>query len=237
MRVPFQEGEFPFPVKYGYAMVGRDRGRAGGADRRKGVLPAPAPDPVRDSGRRRPNNPQRCAGRPRRAGSADGDGAQRHLGRGYKDRRPDRGGRRRRDRLPGRLSVRASAGRRGDPDRPAQPGTPSRRQPPGRRLYAPYKPPPAGCDIVFHASATAQGLNLALSLAGFEATIVELSWYGDEAGFSRSRRRLPQPEAAAGLIAGWRGIAPGAARAMGPSTAALAGVIPVRRPQAGCSGD
>src|SRR3569833_367609 len=23
MRCPFQEGEFPFPVKYGYAMVGR----------------------------------------------------------------------------------------------------------------------------------------------------------------------------------------------------------------------
>ena len=35
-----------------------------------------------------------------------------------------------------------------------------------------------GCDLVFHASASAAGLELALSLAGFEATIVELSWYG-----------------------------------------------------------
>jgi hypothetical protein len=32
---------------------------------------------------------------------------------------------------------------------------------------------------VFHASATSEGLDLALSLAGFESTIAELSWYGD----------------------------------------------------------
>ena len=35
-------------------------------------------------------------------------------------------------------------------------------------------------DIVFHTSASASGLNCALALAGFEASIVELSWYGDE---------------------------------------------------------
>lgn len=35
-------------------------------------------------------------------------------------------------------------------------------------------------DIVFHTSASSSGLNCALALAGFEATIVELSWYGDE---------------------------------------------------------
>jgi threonine dehydrogenase-like Zn-dependent dehydrogenase len=34
-------------------------------------------------------------------------------------------------------------------------------------------------DLVFHASATAEGLASALDLAGFEATVVELSWYGD----------------------------------------------------------
>jgi NADPH:quinone reductase-like Zn-dependent oxidoreductase len=33
-------------------------------------------------------------------------------------------------------------------------------------------------DVVLHASATAAGLDTALRLAGFEATIVELSWYG-----------------------------------------------------------
>ena len=33
MRCPFQEGDFPFPVKYGYAHGGAGRGRAGGAHR------------------------------------------------------------------------------------------------------------------------------------------------------------------------------------------------------------
>jgi NADPH:quinone reductase-like Zn-dependent oxidoreductase len=34
------------------------------------------------------------------------------------------------------------------------------------------------CDLVFHASASAAGLATALKLAGEEASIVELSWYG-----------------------------------------------------------
>jgi 2-desacetyl-2-hydroxyethyl bacteriochlorophyllide A dehydrogenase len=34
-------------------------------------------------------------------------------------------------------------------------------------------------DVVFHASATEAGLQQALRLAGFEAAVVELSWYGD----------------------------------------------------------
>jgi 2-desacetyl-2-hydroxyethyl bacteriochlorophyllide A dehydrogenase len=33
-------------------------------------------------------------------------------------------------------------------------------------------------DIVFHTSASAAGLNKAISLAGFEGTIIELSWHG-----------------------------------------------------------
>lgn len=33
-------------------------------------------------------------------------------------------------------------------------------------------------DLVIHASGTASGLRTALSLAGFEATIIELSWFG-----------------------------------------------------------
>ncbi len=35
-------------------------------------------------------------------------------------------------------------------------------------------------DVVFHASATAAGLTSALALGGLEANIVELSWYGDQ---------------------------------------------------------
>ena len=38
---------------------------------------------------------------------------------------------------------------------------------------------PADCGLVVHASGTASGLSAALSLAGFEATVLELSWYGD----------------------------------------------------------
>lgn len=35
-------------------------------------------------------------------------------------------------------------------------------------------------DVVFHASVSAAGLNLAIDLAGIEGTVVELSWYGDK---------------------------------------------------------
>jgi hypothetical protein len=37
---------------------------------------------------------------------------------------------------------------------------------------------PVDCDVVFHASVTPAGLSTALRLAGDEATVVELSWYG-----------------------------------------------------------
>jgi threonine dehydrogenase-like Zn-dependent dehydrogenase len=38
---------------------------------------------------------------------------------------------------------------------------------------------PGDADVVFHASASAAGLNTAIACAGFEGTIVEMSWYGD----------------------------------------------------------
>ena len=41
-----------------------------------------------------------------------------------------------------------------------------------------FQPEPVEADVVFHASATAQGLALALASAGLEATIVETSWHG-----------------------------------------------------------
>ena len=37
----------------------------------------------------------------------------------------------------------------------------------------------AQADVVIHASGSAQGLTTALAVAGFEAIIVELSWYGE----------------------------------------------------------
>lgn len=39
---------------------------------------------------------------------------------------------------------------------------------------------PGDADVVFHASATSAGLNAAIKCAGFEGTIVEMSWYGDK---------------------------------------------------------
>jgi len=42
-----------------------------------------------------------------------------------------------------------------------------------------------GADLVVHTSGAPAGLELALRIAAFEATIVEMSWYGD--------RRVPLP--------------------------------------------
>lgn len=40
-------------------------------------------------------------------------------------------------------------------------------------------PKGGAADVVFHTSVSAAGLNTAIACAGMEATIVELSWYGD----------------------------------------------------------
>ena len=48
----------------------------------------------------------------------------------------------------------------------------------GARFASPAQAP-ADVDSVFHASATAAGLDAAIKCAGLEATIVEMSWYGD----------------------------------------------------------
>ncbi len=47
----------------------------------------------------------------------------------------------------------------------------------GVRFAAPAQAP-GDCDVVIHASASAAGLATALRLAGEEASVVELSWYG-----------------------------------------------------------
>ena len=56
------------------------------------------------------------------------------------------------------------------------------REPVARRLGARFALPPdatADRDLVVHASATSAGLTRSLELAAPEATVVELSWYGD----------------------------------------------------------
>jgi threonine dehydrogenase-like Zn-dependent dehydrogenase len=57
------------------------------------------------------------------------------------------------------------------------------RRPLVEALGAAYaRPPdaPADADVVFHTSATSAGLDTAIKCAGFEATIVDMSWYGDK---------------------------------------------------------
>jgi threonine dehydrogenase-like Zn-dependent dehydrogenase len=44
--------------------------------------------------------------------------------------------------------------------------------------FAPPDAAPMDCDLVIHASASPAGLATALRLAGVEATVLELSWYG-----------------------------------------------------------
>jgi NADPH:quinone reductase-like Zn-dependent oxidoreductase len=46
--------------------------------------------------------------------------------------------------------------------------------------YAAPDQAPVGCDVVFHASANPRGLETALDIAGFEAAVVEVSWFGEK---------------------------------------------------------
>ena len=52
MRAPFQEGEFPAPVKYGYLNVGLVEQGPSELLGRPGLLPLPPPDPLRGAGLR-----------------------------------------------------------------------------------------------------------------------------------------------------------------------------------------
>jgi threonine dehydrogenase-like Zn-dependent dehydrogenase len=76
----------------------------------------------------------------------------------------------------------------------------------GLGFTTPIGPLPSGCDLVFHASSTSAGLNLALSLAGFEGTVIELSWFGDtpvtlDLGGAFHSRRLTLRASQVGAVA------------------------------------
>jgi threonine dehydrogenase-like Zn-dependent dehydrogenase len=63
----------------------------------------------------------------------------------------------------------------------------------------------ADADVVLHASASAAGLDTALNCAGLEATIVEMSWYGDkpvqvQLGSAFHSRRLKLVSSQVGLV-------------------------------------
>jgi threonine dehydrogenase-like Zn-dependent dehydrogenase len=177
MRCPMQEGAFPFPVKYGYCAVGVVE--AGPADLlgrsvfclhpHQDVLQVPADRlaPIPD---RVPPRRATLAANMETALNALWDG-----GAGPGDRMVVVGAgvvgllvASLCTRLPGAAVtvVDVEEGRR----------------PLAEALGAAFAAPdaaPGEADVVFHASASARGLDTAIRCAGLEATIVEMSWYGD----------------------------------------------------------
>ena len=207
MRAPFQAGEFPGPVKYGYASVGRvERGPDALAGRRVFVLyphqtryavPAEAVHVL----------PERVP--PERAVLAANLETAINV---IWDARPQVGD---------RVSI-VGAGTVGclvawlagqiagcdvelvdvNPDRAVV----------ARALGVRFAEPAAAAagaadaDVVVHASGSPDGLALACRLAGFEATIVEASWYGDRVvplalGEAFHARRLTLKSSQVGTVA------------------------------------
>jgi len=179
MRCPHQEGEFPFPVKYGYAMVGEvEAGHADMVGKRvfalhphqsRFNLPIDAAIPIPDA---IPTERAVLAPQMETALNATWDAAPR-----VGDRIAVVGGG-----VIGLLTAYLCARTKGTEVTliDANPGREALARSLGLEFATPMGPLPEGCDLVFHASGTAAGLNLALSLAGFEATVIELSWFGDK---------------------------------------------------------
>lgn len=179
MRAPFQDGAFPFPVKYGYCAVGRVE--AGPADMLGATVFCLHPHQdrfvaARDRLTRVPEAvPARraiLAANMETALNAHWD-----AGSGPADRIVVVGGG-----VLGLLVAWLAARLPGaevtlidiDPRRAALASHL------GFRFALPSEAP-KDADIVFHASATAAGLDSAIACAGQEARIVELSWYGEGA--------------------------------------------------------
>jgi threonine dehydrogenase-like Zn-dependent dehydrogenase len=177
MRAPMQDGAFPFPVKYGYSAVGLiEDGRIDLNDRpvfalhphqERFVVPATAVMPVPAS-----VPPRRAilAANMETALNAlwdSGAGPGAHIvvvGAGvvgllltYLAAR-----------LPGAVVTVCDIA----PERRVLAET-------FGAAFAPPDSVPGDADVVFHTTATAAGLSTAIACAGFEARIVEMSWYGD----------------------------------------------------------
>jgi NADPH:quinone reductase-like Zn-dependent oxidoreductase len=195
MRCPFQDGDFPAPVKYGYASVGTvEEGPPPLRGRRVFclyphqdfyVVPAeavlPLPDNVPDERAALGANMETALNALWDAGPRIADRIA-VIGAGVVG-----------------CCVAALAAK--------LPGTrvelidiDPRRAAIAAALGCRFAPPAAAsgdCDIVFHASGSEAGLATALDLAGFEAKVIELSWYGNRPvaaplgeGFHRRRLRL-----------------------------------------------
>jgi len=204
MRAPFMAGAFPFPVKYGYINIGRVE--SGPSDLMGRVvlalhphqdvfaIPAEAVMPVPD---RVPPHRAVLAANMETALNALWDG-----GAGPADRIAVVGAG-----VVGALVARLCVGL------PASEVTlididPTRAYI-ARALGCDFAMPeeaPEDCDVVFHASASLAGLATALRIAGLEATVAEMSWYGaDEVtvplGGPFHSRRLRLISSQVGLVA------------------------------------
>ena len=176
MRCPFQEGEFPAPVKYGYSTIGIvEEGDVASIGRRvfclhphqdRFVVPVDAVTDVPD------DVPDRRATLAANMETAVN---------GLWDALPGPG-----DRIAvigcgvigcliGALSARLPGAEVELID--IDPSRESIATRLGCRFASPQKARPEA-DLVIHASGTPQGLATALAIAGLEATVLEMSWYG-----------------------------------------------------------
>lgn len=177
MRAPFQEGEFPGPVKYGYLNVGRVEAGPDGLRGRtvfclyphqtRYVVPAASVVPIP---RTVPARRAVLAGLVETALNALWDAAPR---------------------IGDRVAV-VGAGAVGCCLARLLVGIPGvsvqlcdvdgGRADVAARIGVEFRTPrtaEGGCDLVFHTSATGDGLQLALRLLADEARVYDLSWYGD----------------------------------------------------------
>jgi len=204
MRAPFQSGEFPAPVKYGYASVGRvDEGPAELRDRHvfvlfphqtRYVVPAHAVHVVPDT-----VPPERAVLAANLETAING----------LWDARPHLG-----DRIAvvgaGAVGCLVAwlAGRMPGCEVELVDINPERASI-ARALGVHFAAPEMAteqADVVIHASGSAAGLELAMWLAGLESTVVEMSWYGDRLvplalGEGFHARRLTLKSSQVGMVA------------------------------------
>jgi hypothetical protein len=176
MRCPLQEGEFPAPVKYGYSVVGLvEDGLAEAPGRRvfclhphqdRFIVPREAvvdvPDDVPDRRATLAANMETAVNALWDAAPGPGDRIA-VIGAG----------------VVGCLTAALAARLPGAEVQliDIDPGRGTVASAIGCRFAIPQEARPEA-DLVVHASGTAEGLAMALAIAGFEATVIEMSWYG-----------------------------------------------------------
>ena len=189
MRAPFQDGDFPAPVKYGYLNVGVvEQGPPQLLGRTVFCL-YPHQTALRRAGRVGRGRPGRRAAGAGGARRHRRDRGQRAVGRRAADRRPGRRRRRRHGRLLRRPAARPL---------PRRPGHPRRRRP-GRAevaaaLGVEFALPAdaaGGRDLVVHTSATSAGLQRSLDLLATGGHRARPQLVRRRRGHAVARRRVP----------------------------------------------